>query len=171
MGIFELALMAFLLMSFPLFLTIFLGLSHFSCVLACRKGRMSLVCRGGLLQAQCPAPQHLTLYSRWKELTVPSEEPAHQDLLLLVHWGKEPASICQVTAVTSCWLSRDSLTRCHAGSDLSLLPAGCPRSFFDPLPPLWIMDERSSLLTLPPRACGFVTGGVCIVLMGEYYWN
>lgn len=56
---------------------------------------------------------------------------------------------CQVTAVTSCWPQRDSLTRNHV-----VLSAG-------PLPS-WLMDKRNSPLTLPPGARGCVTEGVCI---------
>lgn len=39
--------------------------------------------------------------------------------LLLMHWGKEPSNICQVTAVTSHWQRRDNLTRYCVSSALS----------------------------------------------------
>ena len=60
-------------------------------------------------------------------------------------WGREPADPRQGTVVAAPWPGRDSLTRCCVVSVLS--------------PSFLVTGERDSLPALPPRACGFVTGG------------
>lgn len=117
---------------------------------------------GILRRLQCRFPRSLVCPSSWDLLPVLAQRRGHGAPVywvlvfmagggvgslpwLELPWGREPADIRQGTVVTALWPRRDSLTRCCVVSVLS--------------PSFLVRGERDSILALPPRACGFITGG------------
>lgn len=81
--------------------------------------------------------------------------------LLQGSWRKEVADTCQVAEVTPRWPRRGSRTSCPVGCVRPLLL----RVLLSP----WLMDERSSLLTLAPKGMPLCNQkGLCLPL-GEYW--